>query len=129
MRPKQRVLIRKRRLGTIEREILAELSAGDLLYGFLLSARSNRRMYKLARQRAAYRERRKLALQRLIDDAFVTIRAERLSLSESEKGFLASLFKKFARPLKKRYGTASGELSFSIFPKNTVCCAIAFAIF
>jgi len=77
-----------RRLGSIERELLEELSAGDLLYGFLLSARSTRRMFRLARERAAYRQRRKQAIQRLIDEEFINSSANRLSISESGKGAL-----------------------------------------
>lgn len=63
-----------RRLGAIERDILEDLSGGDLLYGFLLSGRSSRHMFKLARERATYRYRRKLAIARLKELNFIESR-------------------------------------------------------
>ena len=45
--------------------ILQEISAGDLLVGFLSSARSTRLMHKNARERARERYTNKLALERL----------------------------------------------------------------
>src|SRR4051812_34525569 len=81
---------RSRKLGTIEREMLSELSLGDLMYGFLLSARSSRRMYKLSRERAAYRYRRKLALERLIADEFVRRQGEKLSMTSRGRDSIAT---------------------------------------
>ncbi len=72
---------RSRRLGSVERDILEELSGGDLLYGFLLSGRSTRAMYKLARERAAHRHRRKRAIERLRDIEFIEQRGERLTIT------------------------------------------------
>ncbi|MBI2612562.1 hypothetical protein HYW59_01965 [Candidatus Kaiserbacteria bacterium] len=72
---------RSRRLGSIEREILEELSGRDLLYGFLLSGRSTRAMHRLARERAAYRHRRKRAIERLKDVELVEQRGERLTIT------------------------------------------------
>lgn len=70
------------RLGAIERDILDELSLGDLFYGFLLSARSTRRFYKLAHEHAAYRYRRKRALNRLLELNFINATGERLSITD-----------------------------------------------
>src|SRR3989344_2355885 len=86
----RRIQKRKRahRLGSIEREVLEELRAGDLLYGFLLSARSRHRMYKLAHERASYRQRRKRAIQRLIDQEFILERSGRLFISARGKGVI-----------------------------------------
>ncbi|MDO8552666.1 MAG: hypothetical protein Q7S01_04025 [bacterium] len=72
---------RTRGLGSIERDILDELTFGDLLYSFLLSGRSTRHFYKLARERASYRHRRKIAIERLIESNFVQERGERLSIT------------------------------------------------
>lgn len=80
-----------RRLGAIEKDILDNLSAGDLLYGFLLSAHSTRRMYKLARERAAARYRRKQAIERLVEQGLVRERSNRLSITPSGKGVVGVL--------------------------------------
>lgn len=57
--------------GAIEREILENLSAGDLLIGFLMSGRSTRRMYKIARVRAKHRYHTRLAIERLAEQGFI----------------------------------------------------------
>jgi len=72
---------RGHRLGPIERDVLNELTGGDVLYSFLLSARSTRRFYKLARERANYRYRRKLAITRLTELDFIQKHSERLSIT------------------------------------------------
>lgn len=92
---------RAHRLGSIERQVLEDLSAGDLLYGFLLSAHSTRRMHRLARERAAYRQRRKRAIDRLIQEEFVVVRLGRLAISERGKGAIGLAIKK-AHVLAKR---------------------------
>lgn len=92
----------RRRLGAIEREILDDLSGGDLLYGFLLSARSTRRMFKLARERATYRYRRKCAIERLKDAQFVQQRGNRLAITEAGAGALGGAVSATAALLKKR---------------------------
>jgi len=74
---------RTRKLGSIERDVLNELSLGDLLYVFLLSSRSTRRFYKLARERAAYRYRCKRAVERLIELEHVRAVGGRLSITKS----------------------------------------------
>ena len=72
---------RRRSLGVLERELLEELTLGDMLYGMLLSARSTRLFYKLSREHAAARYRRKRAIERLIELEFIEKRAERLSIT------------------------------------------------
>lgn len=62
---RKRYVKQAKRLGRIEREILEELTFGDMAYGFLLSGHSTRRMHRLAAKRAKDRYRRKLALERL----------------------------------------------------------------
>src|SRR3989338_3726220 len=79
---------RARKLGSIERDVLNELSLGDLLYGFLLSARSTSRFYKLARDRAASRYRSKKAIERLIEMEYVHSAGERLSITNSGRDAL-----------------------------------------
>ncbi len=60
-----------KRIGRIESEMLESLSGGDLAYGFLLSGRSTRSMYRLARERAKDRYRRRLAIERLQKHGYV----------------------------------------------------------
>ncbi len=82
---------RGRGLGPIEKDILEGLTLGDLLYSFLLSARSTRRFYKLARERATYRHRRKLAIQRLVENDFVRKQGEKLSITSGGRNALGSV--------------------------------------
>lgn len=82
---------RVRGLGSIERDILQELTLGDLLYSFLLSGRSTRYFYKLARDRASYRHRRKLAIERLVDTNFVQEREDRLSITHDGHNALGGI--------------------------------------
>lgn len=74
---------RVRQLGAIERDVLNDLSLGDMFYGFLLSARSTRRLFKLARERANYRYRRKLAVERLVERGYIDDQGGRLKISEA----------------------------------------------
>src|SRR3989338_640926 len=82
---------RKRQLGAIERDILEDLTFGDLLYSFLLSGRSTRQFYKLARERAAYRHRRKIAIQRLIELEYMRPIGEKLSITHDGKNALGQI--------------------------------------
>lgn len=68
-------------LGGIERDILQELTFGDLLISFLCSARSTRAFYKLARERAQRRYRERLALERLIDQGYIARKGEYASIT------------------------------------------------
>ena len=73
---------RRRGLGRIDRNILEELTIGDLLYAHLLSATLSGRFYKLARERANERYRRKRALERLEEMEYIKRVGERLSLTQ-----------------------------------------------
>lgn len=84
---------RRRQLGSIERDILNELTFGDLMYGFLLSARSTRRMYKLARERAAHRHRRKRAIERMMELDYIRKAGERLTITENGRSALGTMIR------------------------------------
>lgn len=71
----------RRRLGEIEREVLEQLTMGDLMVGFLCSAMSTRRMYKIARDRAYRRERIRQAVDRLEHDGLVHRSGDSLSIT------------------------------------------------
>ena len=81
---------RKRQLGPVERDILNELTFGDFLYSFLLSARSTKRFYKLANERATQRYRRKLAIERLRELDFIESRGEKLSITGAGRNALGT---------------------------------------
>ncbi|MBI5470643.1 hypothetical protein HY968_05010 [Candidatus Kaiserbacteria bacterium] len=70
-------------LGHIEREILTDLSGSDLLIGFLCSARSTKRMFKLAKDRAARRYRTRLAIERLTTQGLVRQKGRRVSITDT----------------------------------------------
>lgn len=72
-----------RQLGNIERDILNELTFGDLLYSFLLSARSTRLFYKLANERAMARYRRKLAIERLKKGGYIDVRGAHVHMTNT----------------------------------------------
>ena len=74
---------RSRQLGSIERDVLSQLSLGDFLYSMLLSGTSNKQFFKLARERANYRYRCKRAIERLIENKFIRAEGERLSITGS----------------------------------------------
>lgn len=93
--------IRRRKLGNIERDVLNELSCGDLLYGFLLSAHSTRRMFKLARERANYRYRREIAIKRLEKLRFIRKRGKALSITQNGADALGLAIDKTALLLKR----------------------------
>ena len=86
----------------MERDMLAELSLGDILYGFLLSARSTRRLYKLARERAAYRHRRKRALDRLIELNYIEATGKRLSITNEGQTALGEAISRTFNLLKTK---------------------------
>jgi hypothetical protein len=81
---------RARKLGRVERDILKELSFGDFLYSALLSARSTKLFYKLARERATNRYRRKLAIERLKELEFIEERSERLSITDTGRSAIGT---------------------------------------
>src|SRR3989338_1597585 len=90
-----------RRLGPIEKDILNELTLGDLLYSFLLSGHSTRQFFKLAHERATYRHRRKLAIERLAREQFIQIRGSRLSITETGQNALGQVVSNTFALLKK----------------------------
>jgi DNA-binding transcriptional regulator PaaX len=59
------------RLGTIERDILGELSLGDLLLAVLCSGRSSKAFFRTAQERAVHRYRRGIAVNRLIGRGYL----------------------------------------------------------
>ena len=84
----------QRRLGEIERDVLSELTFGDLLYSMLASGRSTRRFYKLARDQANYRYRRRKAIERLIEEEYMRLQGERLSLTTKGTDSLGDVVQK-----------------------------------
>lgn len=83
------------RVGRLEREILGELSAGDLLYGHLLSVHSTKEMYRTARERAANRARRKRAIMQLEQKGLVrqigtSVSVTRLGTAAAEQVVLST---------------------------------------
>ena len=58
-------------------------------------------MFKLARERAAYRQRRKRAIDRLIDEEFILASSGRLSISEKGKGLIGSAIQKARALIEK----------------------------
>src|SRR3989344_5169870 len=108
---------RRTRLGTIEREVLEELSVGDLLVGFLCSARSTRRMYKIARERAKHRYHTRLAIERLTSEGHISRSGEFLSINTSGRRLLRPQ-RTFALRSERKNGTASGALLPLTFPSD-----------
>lgn len=85
---KKRAYSRAMRLGTREREILDELTFGDMLVGMLCSGRSTRRMYKIARDRARERQLTKRAVGSLVSAGFITQHDDLLSLDKRGRDIL-----------------------------------------
>lgn len=93
---------RLRQPGPIERDVLNELSLGDILYGHLLSARSTKRFYKLAHGRATYRYRRRLAIERLVEHGYINARGERLHITGAGQNALGQAVDKTLELLKTK---------------------------
>ncbi|PIR84968.1 CRISPR-associated endonuclease Cas2 [Candidatus Kaiserbacteria bacterium CG10_big_fil_rev_8_21_14_0_10_45_20] len=81
-------------VGVLERDILEQLSGGDLLYGFLLSARSSRRLFIKARERASYRYRRKQAILRLKEKRFIQQKGELFKITPKGTAILKQQIQK-----------------------------------
>jgi len=90
------------KIGRMQREILTELSGGDLFVGFLLSARSTKRMFRIARERAMRRHRDKRVIERLADLEYVRIQGERLSITEKGRSALGDIVNATRRTLGER---------------------------
>ena len=88
-----------RDLGRIERDVLGKLSFGDLLFGYLLSAGSTARMFKLARERTRYRYRRKCAIERLVERDFIRKNGEKLSITTAGNNALGRTVEKTRKML------------------------------
>ncbi len=93
---------KKSRLGAIEREVLEHLSTGDLLVGFLCSATSTRRMYKIARERAMHRYRTKNAIERLVQEGYIVQNGESLAISPTGKRILDTTIAAVRNSLEQR---------------------------
>lgn len=79
---------RSLRVGSREREILNELTAGDMLIGFLCSARSTRRMYSVAHARARERYLTKQAADRLTSHGYILRHGDAISLSKRGRALI-----------------------------------------
>ena len=71
------------------------------MYGFLLSARSTKLFYKLARERATYRHRRKIAIERLARLDYIQISGAHLSITKSGQNALGKAVSNTFALLKK----------------------------
>ncbi len=76
------------RLGVVERQILEDLSAGDLLIGFLCSAHSTKTMFRVARERSKQRYNMRLAIERLAHGGYIRRHGETLSISKTGQRLL-----------------------------------------
>ena len=94
--------ITHRKLGRIERDILGDLTFGDLLYSHLCSGTSRTRFYQLARERATERYRRKRAIDRLTTDGFISVHGEVLHLTEAGSVSIGSFADKNRELLKQQ---------------------------
>jgi len=72
---------RRQNIGHVQRDILEHLTFGDILYAHLLSARSTKRFYQLARERATERYRRKQVIEGLTDMGYVEKSGEYISIT------------------------------------------------
>lgn len=109
---------RANRLGGIEREILEELSLGDLLVGFLCSAHSTRRMYKIARERATRRYRTQKALDRLVLQGYVRRRGEYAVISDRGRLLLGQTISNVRGKLKSRVWDGKWRIITFDIPEN-----------
>ena len=79
-RPRNRTALR-----SIEQDILGQLTAGDMLMSFLLSARSTRAYYREASKRARARYLYKRSLEGLQARGLVTLREDTIGLTKKGK--------------------------------------------
>ena len=91
----------KKRLGKVEREILESITAGDLLIGFLCSARSSRAMYKIAFERARARYRTKQIIDSLVTKGFAMRNGELLSITDAGRNMLENTVNRTRNSLAK----------------------------
>ncbi len=92
----------KHHLGKIQRDILDDLSASDLLYGFFLSARSTTRMMRLAREHSIHRQNRKRALKQLEQRGYIRVQGENCSITKKGRVALGTEIAKTRALLKHK---------------------------
>lgn len=80
----------KKRLGKVQREILESISAGDVLIGFLCSARSTRQMYKIAYERARARYHTRKVIDSLVENGYAMQDGDTLTITETGRNALES---------------------------------------
>jgi len=90
----------KKNLNSSEFQLLEELSAGDVLIGFLLSARSTSGMFNVARARAQKRYRDKLVLNRMQGNGLIKINGDKINLTKFGNKLLEQ--RKIADSLKNK---------------------------
>lgn len=98
----QKRYVRRTRLGVTEREVLEELSGGDLLVGFLCSARSTRLMYKVAHERARRRYYTRLAAERLTKEGYIRRNGDILSINAAGRRLLNQMVTDVHATLRKK---------------------------
>ncbi len=81
---------RHARVGSIERNVLEKLAAGDLLVGYLCSAMSSKRMYQIARARARKRYLTNLAINRLEKAGYIDRVGDLLSINNRGQELIAN---------------------------------------
>ncbi len=67
---------RRTKLGKVEYDVMSQLSFGDLMISILMSGRSTKRMYAIARERAAARQSVERAVCRLQERGYITATSE-----------------------------------------------------
>ena len=107
-----------RGLGAVEREVLEQLSFGDMLFGYLLSAGSTGRMFKLARERATYCYRRKRAIARLMELEFIHRSGQKLSLTDAGNNALGKTVEKTRALLNKKHWDGKWRVAIFDIPQK-----------
>lgn len=110
--------IRKKRIGKIEREILERLTLGDLVYGFLLSGTSTKRLRRLSRERAMERYYRKKAIERLSTLEFIRVQGGKLIITNTGKTALGSVVLENVARLKDTPWDGKWRIVFFDIPKE-----------
>ena len=108
---------RRPKIGRVQNEILTALSGGDVLVGFLLSARSSKRMYRIAHERALRRHRDKRAIEHLAALKYLRIEGGRLSITEKGKSVLRSIIGATRRTLQERAWDGKWRIVFFDIPE------------
>ncbi|MEK7098668.1 MAG: hypothetical protein AAB908_02085 [Patescibacteria group bacterium] len=88
-----------RRLGKVEREILESMTTSDVLVGFVCSARSSRRMYKIAYERARARYRTRKVIDSLVAKGYVDQNGDLLTITDDGRRALENTVQKIRSSL------------------------------